>query len=119
MSVKSPFGGIQVSSEDMAYATSISDAYADVVNILGKGYLTGASQAVSLSSHGRNGKIKIIIDGVTLYDGVYAGFDIDTVVLQIPMSNSFLIPYKSSLQVQHAISAITITVYTTVSYAIN
>lgn len=123
MSVKSPFGGIQVSSGDMAYATSFSDAYADVVNILGKGYLTGISQVLGKGTNSRTGKIKIIIDGSTIYDGDFSKFDekysSDKIMLTLPMSLAFLIPFKSSLQVQHAISATTIKVYTTVSYAIN
>ena len=116
--LKYPDNSIQVKSGDMAYATTVSDSYADVANISGKGLLTGISQNAGHGTGDKIGKIKIIIDGVTIYDGNYTHFN-TTDGVGGSMSNAFLLRFKSSLQIQHAIDSVTLVIYTTVSYALN
>ena len=117
MSIKTPFGGIQVSSGDMAYATTVSTSYVDIVNISGNGYLTGISQAVGSAATAYNGQIKIIIDGSTIYDGDFSFVDPET--YSAPQSLSFLLKFKSSLQVQHSVDNADATAMTSVSYALD
>jgi hypothetical protein len=96
-----------------ATMTSINDtadlAYVNVVNITDKGILTGISQVLSGaaagSSIGQNGKLKLIIDGTTVFDGAFNVTTDTTTAQNWGNSLAYNHQFVTSLQIQHCFAA--------------
>jgi len=77
-------------------------AYTDIVNISDKGVLTGISMMLNTFTAPNTANLKIIIDGVTIYDSDFLSFE----KIGDHRSLSFNHKFDVSLQIQHKINAV-------------
>jgi len=98
-------------------STNSVDFYSTVINITGRGYLTGIAQVTELGS--ADVYLRIVIDGTVVFEGeagrIITGYDTTHRKFGvIPMNYRF----NSSLLVQHKVGSTGSTVYTTVCYQV-
>lgn len=99
-----------------------NSTYTEVVNVTDKGILTGISQFIRDDiSAGTNGHVKIVIDGTTVYDGVFCYYSFfGSANWTGHNSLSFIHQFNTSLVVYHKASASEATaIHTLVSYTID